>query len=56
MSSPSDPETFTTKDAPKECLVCLERSEQGQPFTKRVSSSGWLMACAKCGWEWMVVK
>lgn len=52
----TDLETFTTKDAPKQCLVCTERDEIGQPYTKRVSSSGWLMACGKCRWEWMVVK
>lgn len=52
----TDLETFTTKDAPKQCLVCLERSEVGQPYTKQVSSGGRLMACGKCQWEWRVAK
>jgi hypothetical protein len=52
----TDLETFTTRDAPKDCLVCLERSEQGQPFTKRTGDGWWLMACAKCHWEWRVIE
>jgi hypothetical protein len=52
----SDLETFPTPEAPKQCLVYVERDETGQPFTKRTSSSGWLMACGRCGWEWVVVK
>lgn len=60
----TDLETFPTHEAPKQCLVCVERDEVGSPYVKQVGEvyvrgrmrDSWLMACGKCGWEWRVVK